>query len=666
MQRYTNEECQQIYTHCESDSTLEEIIEVLHICDDLYFNGSESPLSDEQYDFLRYFAHSSDPSNVYFTGVGSEVRGEKVRLPYPMGSLDQIEVGNIQNWVKKHNLRTEELIISNKMDGQSCLLVYGENGDIQIAYSRGDGTMGADITRHIMQIQNVPFHINQRLVVRAEIELSDTSFEKLKTLVKSRSGKPYSNARNMVSGLMNSKTNPEIVYEYLDVIAYEILNIQNMSKIEQLNLLKKEKFHVVGYTRSSGNDLTDELLSKHINKTKQELDYQIDGMVIEVNSSHRRNQMNPTKDTLNPAYAIKYKVLDDTNYAETRINSIEWNISKSGYLKPRLMLETVALAGVMVSHTTGYNAKFIKDNALGAGSIVGISRMGDVIPNVVKIVESTQADLPVDNKWVWNDTGVDIVLVDIENNPEVRLQQALDFFVSIDSPGIKEGTIKTLFKYDIDSIEKIILTDRNTMVRLVGENGNKIFNGLEEKLTSIPLYVLLGSLPFFGRGVGKRKFKKLLSTLNIININELNKLTEASIVGVDGFEQKTALKILEGLEKFESFYLTVATKINFQETEVAATNSVLLGEKLVFTGFRDKQLEALVVGAGGEVQTSFNKKTTCVVAKDVNESSGKLQKARDSGIRIISGEELQQMLGVNKIKNIPKKQPGIADDIFSL
>lgn len=628
--------------------TVTEYVELLEAADHQYHNEQESFMTDSEYDALRATVQNLAPTHPYFIGVGSAVRGGKVTLPFQMGSLNQVQIGDIEKWVSKNNLEDETVIVSDKMDGTSALIVYDENGDPQIAYSRGNGYEGADISRHIFKISNVPpqIYTNESLIVRAEVEISEQSFKKLQTIM-SRSGKPYKTARNMTAGLMNSKTNPDIVYEHLSVIAYEVLDFPG-SKKEQLQKLEEVGFSVVPYSSyMKGRDLTDEKLADFLEMRKAHTDFAIDGIVIDVDSEKKRAEMNPTRDTLNPDYSIKYKVTDTSNYAETTVVEVEWNLSKHGYLKPRLILEPVTLVGVTVTHATGYNAKYIVDNNIGKGAIVAVSRMGDVVPNVVKVIKATNADLPDEEfTWTTNDKGenVDIIIIDHHNNSEVKVQQAIDFFMSIETPHLREGNIRKLAEHTSDDIiSDIIQMSQNQLVGIVGENGNKIYNGLHSRLNDIPLHVLAGSVPVFGRGVGKRKFKKLIKGLGIKEAQEISSLTTSKIAAVDGFEEKTAQKIVDGSQDFLKFITDNHDYINIAK-EDAPTGNSMAGQKVVFTGFRDAELQVAVELAGGEMQSSVSGKTTMLVTKDPNSTSGKVQKARDKGVRIVGIEELKSML----------------------
>lgn len=376
------------------DFEWEQILEVLQTADDLYTNDGESFITDAQYDALKRYAHGLNPSHVYFTGVGSSVRGGKVKLPHKMGSLTQAYDGETIKWVEKYNLQKQRCVVTEKLDGVSVLIVYGEGGRLQIAYSRGDGVEGADITRHISKIKGVPVRNAERepMVIRAEAIISKSNFEKVRSLVTSRSGHQYKNARNMMAGVMNAESNSDVVYDYIDVVAYEVIN-SRFDKEQTLDLLYQDnQFVIPRYVTLTGDQLTDDNLSKTLKQFREESEYEIDGVVIEVDSVELRKKINPTKDTLNPEYARKFKVAADDNSAIATVKRVEWNISKHGYLKPRVVIEPINLVGVTIQHATGFNAKFIAENGIGPGAKITITRSGDVIPLILNVVEPMKFD----------------------------------------------------------------------------------------------------------------------------------------------------------------------------------------------------------------------------------------------------------------------------------
>lgn len=367
--------------------SIEEIIEVLRAADNLYYNVHQSFLEDNEYDALRKFAEILEPYNPYFTGVGSDVRGGKVKLPYQLGSLDQVDVGEITDWVGNWSLQDEPMLITDKLDGTSAMVVYDEKGDLQIAYSRGNGVEGADITRHIRKFASVPKNVDRKMVVRGEVIIPKHHWEEVKQLVKTKSGALYKNPRNCVAGLMNAEKNVPVVYQTLRFVAYDILGDNTRNKEGMLRELSVRGFDIPYCDTMLGRELTDDTLALYLNKRREKTVYEIDGLVIDVNDISKREQMNPTRETLNPAYAIKYKVADASNLVHAEVIGVEWNVSKHGYLKPRIKIKPVELVGVTVQYCTGFNAKFVYDNKIQPGSIIAITRSGDVIPYCTRVVD---------------------------------------------------------------------------------------------------------------------------------------------------------------------------------------------------------------------------------------------------------------------------------------
>lgn len=371
-----------------------DLFEVLIEADNAYHNTESAILGDMQYDALRRYLEIEDPSNTYFLGIGSEVRGGKVKLPYTMGSLTQAYENDTQKWISQYNLADNSIVITEKLDGISCLLIYGQDCKLQIAYSRGDGIEGADITRHISKIKSVPKQVEFPCAVRAEIIFSKKNWDIVKTKITRSGGAFYKNARNATAGLMNASQSDPIAYDHLSVVAYEIVsNHACESKNRVIDKLEDFGFITPKSHTWEGHECTDDRLTALLNKMREESEYEIDGIVLEVNKMALREKINPTRDTLNPEYARKFKIADASNMAIAKVVEVQWNISKNGYLKPRVKIEPVELVGVTVQHATGFNAKFIFENKIGPGAKVRITRAGDVIPFLIGVVEP----MPIEN-----------------------------------------------------------------------------------------------------------------------------------------------------------------------------------------------------------------------------------------------------------------------------
>lgn len=627
------------------------LINMLEVADDLYFNGQQSFLTDQEYDTVKNIVQQLDSSNKYFDKIGSEVRSGKVKLPFPMGSLTQAYQGDITKWVEKYQLSNQQLVISDKIDGISVLILY-KNHELQIAYSRGNGIEGADITRHIKKIPTVPKTIDfsDKIAIRGEAVISEKNFQIINEKgLKSRNGQCYKNARNTIAGLINAENNPDWVYQYVDIVVYDIIEPNNLSKIQQLDILKNNNFIVVPYITKFGYQLDDHVLIQHVQSRCQTSKYAIDGIVIEVDNVNKRKEIKPTKQTLNPEYARKYKVLNYENLVNTRVVDVEWNISKTGYLKPRIKVEPVNLLGVTITYATGFNAKFIYDNKVGPGSVVEITRSGDVIPFIQKVISPANIDdyhqwfvskLSQIGKWEWNQTSVDVYL--IEDHPEIQLKKTIEFFTLINAPMLKEGNIEKLSAHGFDTPNKIIKLTKQQLFEILGENGKKIYDGLQEKLNDIPVYVLMAASGCFGRGIGIKKLKKLYEAAE----GNLKKFLDIQFIeSVDGFDNKTAQLIINGNQCWEQFFNDISNHVKISQYNQQNINKGIFSNQfIVFTGFRDSNLQNEIIKQGGNIQSAVSKKTTLVIAADRFENSTKLKKARELNINIISLSEAWSML----------------------
>ena len=370
-------------------TTFDEIIDLLKGCDDAYFNTDDTPLTDREYDLLKRKAFALDPSDDYFLKVGADIRGGKISLPYQMGSLNQIYEGEVESWVKKYNIGSESTVITHKLDGASCLLVYN-SGKLSIAYSRGDGLRGADITRHIKAIPSVPKEIDTDVtyfVVRAEVIMKNDTFAL-------HYANDFKNPRNFVAGALNRKETEASVLKNMDVVAYEIVAVSRngqvvslTTKTEMLELLRAQQFLVVDYSTTTGGNINDSFLTHKLITARQDSPYELDGVVVTV-ENYAAIDLHSKSSSLNPEHSIKYKIVGDVVFNAT-IRDIHFNISKNGYIKGYAEFDPpVQFNGVTVTKATIFNAKFVYDNKLGPGAIVKLVRSGEVIPYIISVVQS--------------------------------------------------------------------------------------------------------------------------------------------------------------------------------------------------------------------------------------------------------------------------------------
>lgn len=202
---------------------LDDLITILQLADDQYYNDETPLITDSQYDQYRRYAKQQDPTNPYFASVGSSVRGAKIPLPYQMGSLDQRYEDDIVDWIKTNNI-TGDLVISDKLDGASVLLTY-HDGNWSKAYSRGDGITGQDITE-LVDCLEFPRQIDSRIkAIRCELIISTTNWPIFQSKYLTKNKQKFKNARNCVAGLINAiNPPPSNVCKYIDIVAYEIVD----------------------------------------------------------------------------------------------------------------------------------------------------------------------------------------------------------------------------------------------------------------------------------------------------------------------------------------------------------------------------------------------------------------------------------------------------------
>ena len=642
--------------------TISDVVKALEFTSDQYYNNSndegESFLTDAQWDGLYRYLQLTDPGNKYLIGVGSDVRGDKVSLPYQMPGLDQVHEGEVEKWIASNNLKDQIMIAMDKMDGNSGMIIYDSEGNLQAAYSRGSSTEGQDLTRHFRRIKNLPksgvgFGFTSSFVVRVEVELKDDVFEKLNAqgLLRSRSGKVAKNARNYVAGQLNSKEAEQVFYDNVDVIAYQVILPEMVSKLQELEVLGSCGFEVVDAYTAKGSDITDTMLTTWLNLRHKHSPFALDGLVVTVNDRAIQNKLAPRKgSSLNPVHSRKFKIGQEDNVAISEVVAIHRKVSKDGYIKPRVEIVPVDLVGVTVTFATAFNELFLKKNNIGVGAKIKITRSGDVIPFIMEVVEAAPngyeaPDVSEFGAYTWTEPNaegesVDIVLLDADKSDDVKLQQLIVFFTNLGVEFISVKSLEKLYEAGYTAPEDIINASVTDIQAVVGDaNGLKGMQSLHDKLNPVEPWMLAGVTQHFGRGVGRRKLKKVFEATGKITGNTVNDL-----VKVEGIEAKTAAKIVEGYAGYEAFLDSIAGKYSFAEAKEVASGGAFEGQTVVFTGFRDADAQSKIEAMGGHVGSSVSSKTTLLVTKDVNSTSGKIKKARDLGIEIIDPAELYKRL----------------------
>lgn len=625
------------YTNAEYEAYLNSLDErdmtkIMMVACECYYGTGKNGLTDERYDMLI----ERIPQHVK---IGAKVSEEmnRVTLPYHMGSLNKIKVNQVselERWVARN--KCEEYVVENKIDGVSCLLI-SRNGELFL-YTRGDGKVGVNISHLARRIVTIP-KIKENIVVRGELVMKRKVFSE-------KFAGEFANPRNMVSGIVGKKEFDKNV-EWVNFVAYEIIG-EKLSPEEQLLKLKGMKFEVVQYCTLPF--LKNEELEKLLKKRREKFDYDMDGLVIQSNKVYERNTSG------NPSYAFAFK--GESEVAVVRVLDVEWNISKHGLIKPRLRIEPVNLGGVCISYATGFNGFFIRDHDIGEGAIIELTRSGDVIPHITRVVKGTVAKMP-DFEYVWNDSCVDIMCAGETAEQHVKLLTS--FFAGMDIKFMGQKTVEKLFEAELNTIEKIVEAEVKDFMKVEGiqaKSAERIFTNIRNGLRKASMSKVLGASGVFGIGFGERKITALLSAIPNLLERENDEKLRKDIEKVEGFSSLSACKILESLNKAKELvkslqrYMEVNEKTKGRENDTLETEtkfevkSNLNNMNIVFTGFRDKELEKEIVKCGGRVLTSVSSKTTHLVVKDKDGMSEKILKAKKQGVEICTVDEFKAKISV--------------------
>jgi DNA ligase (NAD+) len=643
------------------------LIQIIDYAMHKYYN--EQPIMDDAiYDFLIDIIKDIDPTHPILKKVGSTIMTKnKVKLPYYMGSMDKIKPSDtsvLNKWFKDY---TGPYVYSEKLDGVSGLLVCSgkdSNGKLKLnLYTRGDGIDGTVITPLIKYIPSINPNVIKMvdgMAIRGELIMSKKNFSKY--------ADKMANARNMVSGIVNSKSiDPKIITD-VDFVAYEIINPWFSIQSNHWKSLTKAGFKVVnnGLIKLATESVLESFaqLSNALVERKLASEYEIDGIIISSDELPKQRTIDS-----NPEYAFAYKDTSQLDRANVKVINVEWSISKDGYIKPKLNIEPTKLGGVTISNVTAFNAKFVKDNILGPGAVIELIRSGDVIPHIVKVVKpatSGKAQFPSID-YVWTDTNVDIITV--EETTGQRVKELTFFFKKLDIKDIDESTVKKMIDFGIDDIEKILNIDESDLEGIDGfkeKKINKIVTNIKNRIKTLSMIDLMIASNTFGHGLGERKLKKIMEIYpDIIKLysDYDNEDIIEMIKEIDGFDVKTAEYFTNGLDIFIVLFNNLEPNIRKQlinsinklkedqinkSTKLSSSSSIadkFKDKTFVFSGFRNKDWEKIIESNGGKVSTSVSGKTYAVVSTqaDIDDgSNSKISKAISLGLRVLSKEQFEQ------------------------
>ena len=608
----------------------EDVLSNMIVCaNDAYYN-KDQVIDDNTYDILKEYIERVYPDNTTIQLVGAPIDKNKVTLPYQMWSQNKIkpDTNALRNWMKKYD---GPFVISGKLDGISALYVQTKEG--RKLYTRGEATKGMDISYLVPYLDLPDSEGKETYAVRGELII------KKKTFAENYEGK-YKNPRNFVAGVVNSKKREPAKWRDIDFVAYEVIE-PDLKPSDQMEWLKKN--NVIAVLNFETPEITNESLSKVLVDWRENGEYEYDGIVVANDKIYSRQGKNPD-------HAFAFKMVLSDQVAEAKVIDVIWSPSKDGLLKPVIQIEPIRLKGVDIEFATAYNAKFIEENNIGIGALVQMVRSGDVIPKILKVIKASSEPKMPEVEWEWNKSHVDAIMKDFETNDTVILKNIENFFKKLDVLGLGRGNIKRLMDAGFNTIPDILKMKKDDFMEAEGfkdKMATKVYNSIRDKLKTVPLPVLMAATNIFGRGMGSRRIKEILEEYpDILQSKESIEEKIQNVASIHGFKIKTAEAFVNYIDDFLQFIKTTKLQYKLKVDVVAHVTKdkthPLFGKKIIMTGFRDKDLIKNIEEKGGSMGSSISKNIFAVIVKDINEITGKIDKAKKLKIPVMTSEQFKK------------------------
>ena len=561
---------------------------------------------------------------------------------------------------------TVEYVVEYKIDGLSIALYY-ENGVLKNGVTRGDGVTGEDVTANVRTVKNIPLHLYNDLPVleaRGEVYLPKASFEKINAQ-READGEPlFANCRNAAAGSIRQLDPKVTAGRDLRAFIYTLMHVDGANPethSQCVALLKEAGFTVMEPFISNDIDaICDYCL--YWGEHRHDLPFDIDGMVIKINSLAQQDMLgNRAK---NPRWAIAYKFPPEQGI--TRIKDIVVQVGRTGAVTPVANLEPIFLAGSTISRATLHNEDFIAEKNIKVGDYVVIQKAGEVIPEVVSVVADKRDGSETEFVFpsVCPECGAPLIRVEGEAvyrcsdamTCPAQVREGIIHFASRDAmniEGLGPAVIAQLLDHglianaaDLYYLEKDALLG---LERMGSKSADNLLNSIEaSKQRSLAQVIFALGIRLVGQNVAK------VLARNFDSIDTLKAADVEQLVAIDEVGPKIAESIADYFRdgRHDAFLKRLADAgVQMRQESMPTTvtgqeNSAFAGKIIVLTGtlptLDRREATAMIEAAGGKVSGSVSKKTDYVLA---GESAGsKLTKAQELGIAIIDEETFLQML----------------------
>jgi DNA ligase (NAD+) len=606
-----------------------------------YFTSATPTMPDASYDAEETILKREEPEHPFLLEIGetpaSDTSGYDVKLPFPMPSLRKVkpDESSFASFARKYN---DAWIRSDKLDGISALWVLPEKK----LYLRGDGTIGTDVSRFIPFIhglQTTPSTDTRtlRIVVRGELIIQKDS---------ATSAGLTTNLRSFVNGFLHRKDLHDTSRKLppIHFVAYQVILPSITSRIDQFNWLSANGFQVSPF--NVVQELNAHEMSAYWNERRQQSQYELDGIVVSTVLVKSQVEFGDKY----PDDSVAFKMPLPEQSAQTTVKKVHWTPSRQGVWIPRVEIEPVVIGGARIQFVTGHNARFIDDECIGPGARVIIRRSGDVIPIIDYVgCGCATGEMPPENTWEWN--GVHAKLTQNYDSPDVSARKLLHYLRSIGVQHCGESSAMSLVEHGVIGAKELGLWNLESAKNWFGlVAGEKLWKNVRKAEESASEQSIWQGCPHIPPGIGPTRWTSLFQEYP--DCKQWMAIATAMTPATE--EQTTAKKPSGWNSDLWVAFLKCLTKnaYKWRTEDLARIPLRTLTKKseelsapskgtLVFTGFRDKDLETCLISAGWKIGNTISGNTFAVIVDDsvcdpATHTSSKVRQALEKNVIILT------------------------------
>lgn len=666
-----------LFEHAENniETEIENLRAEINRHNELYYQKNTIEISDAEFDALLDNLKKLEAENPHLITpdsptqkVGGRAEGFKpFQHLVPMMSLDNsYSIDDLRKFDERCRKladgRDFDYVAELKIDGLSVSLHY-QNGVLIAGATRGDGVVGDDVLSNVKTIKTIPLGLKdakEKIEVRGEVFMSRSVFKEINAELEMQGEKTYANPRNFASGTLRQLDSSIVASRKLDMFPYDLFSGNQKAFAthwENFEWLEKQGFNVNPNRCLCKN--IDEVIefTERMQSLRDSLDYEIDGVVVKVNSTRLQEEFGATSKAPRWAIAYKYPAMQAT----TQLEAIHVQVGRTGALTPVAYLTPVLLAGTIVSRASVHNEDEIKRLNLKIGDWVLIEKSGEIIPQILQVIESRRSGAETDYEFpktcpvcdcaVLRPEGEAVTRCTNEDCP-AKIKARILYFAArkaMDIEGLGDVLVETLVNservktvadlYDL-TLEEIAALERKaekSATKLIEQIENSKQRGLQRLLYGLDI-----------RHVGERYAKILarhfrtienLANASVEELDDIHEIGLAVAVSVRNFFQNP--KNQEVVERLKN----AGVKTEIDGGANIATNENFAGKTFVLTGKLEQltrdEAAKLIEDLGGRVSSSVSKKTDYVVAG--SDAGSKLTKAESLGVKVLSEDEFKEM-----------------------